>query len=67
MIERVVEQFGTVDILVNNAHDTRPEVIAAPFEQLSVDQMRPSSTAAQSLRWWPCRRVFPTSDARADV
>lgn len=40
VIERVVEQFGTVDILVNNAHDTRPEVIAAPFEQLSVDQMR---------------------------
>jgi len=38
-IEKVVEAFGTVDILVNNGHDVSVDSMTAPFETASVEQM----------------------------
>jgi len=38
-VAKIVSRFGTIDILVNNAHDTSVASTCAPFAGASVDQM----------------------------
>ena len=57
MVDGVIERFGRVDAIVNNAQSFRPVM---PLEDVSESDMEVLHRTGTSARCGGCRRCFPT-------
>lgn len=61
MVEATVRRWGTVDVLVNNAHGFGPR---APLEEISDEQFDMSWRTGTKATWWAMNAVRPYMAAR---
>lgn len=61
MVDETVRRWGTVDVLVNNAHGFGPR---APLEEIPDDQFEMSWRTGAQATWWAMNAVRPHMAAR---